>query len=33
MDAPRPPLAWILLMALVLAAGAEWTIRRLSGRA
>ncbi|HEX8211050.1 MAG TPA: hypothetical protein VF584_12830 [Longimicrobium sp.] len=32
-DEPRPPLAWLLLAALVLAAGAEWTIRRLSGRA
>ena len=32
-DAPRPPLAWLLLAALVLAAGTEWTIRRLSGRA
>jgi hypothetical protein len=31
-DAPRPPLAWLLLAALVLAAGAEWTVRRLSGR-
>jgi hypothetical protein len=26
------PLAWLLLAALVLAAGAEWAIRRLSGR-
>ncbi|HEX8673176.1 MAG TPA: hypothetical protein VF710_14875 [Longimicrobium sp.] len=32
-DAPRPPLGWIILLVLVLAAGAEWTIRRLSGRA
>ncbi|HEY0151566.1 MAG TPA: hypothetical protein VGB92_06190 [Longimicrobium sp.] len=31
-DAPRLPLGWLLLAALVLAAGAEWTIRRLSGR-
>ncbi len=29
---PRPPLAWLLLAALLVAAGAEWTIRRLSGR-
>ena len=32
-DAPPFPLAWLLLAALVLAAGAEWAIRRLSGRA
>jgi len=32
-DAPRPPVAWLFLGALVLAAGSEWTIRRLSGRA
>ena len=32
-SAPRPPLAWVVFAALLLAAGAEWTIRRLSGRA
>jgi hypothetical protein len=31
-DAARLPLAWLLLVALVLAAGTEWTIRRLAGR-
>jgi hypothetical protein len=32
-DAPRWPLAWILLGALVVTAGTEWAIRRLTGRA
>jgi hypothetical protein len=32
-DAPRLPLAWLLLTALVIAAGTEWAIRRLTGRA
>ncbi len=32
-DAPRWPLAWLLLGALVAAAGTEWAIRRLTGRA
>lgn len=32
-DAPRLPLAWIMLATLVVVAGAEWAIRRLSGRA
>ena len=31
-DALRLPLAWMILGALVVLAGAEWTIRRLAGR-